>query len=45
MLASLAVYNMLYNKNKNVYILVVNPGKYFTYQDVWANMTITSNRF
>ena len=30
MLASLAGYNMLSYMNKNVYILVVNPSKYFS---------------
>ena len=45
MLASLACYNMLSNINKNVYMLVVNPSKYFTNQDVWANMPIIFNYF
>ena len=34
MLASLTGYNMLSNINKNVNILVINPSKYFTDQDV-----------
>ena len=45
MLASLADYNMLSDKNKNVYILVVNPSKYFTNQYVWANIPIITNCF
>ena len=45
MLASLAGYNMLSNINKNVYILVVNPSKYFTNQDVQANIPIIYNSF
>ena len=42
MLASLAGYNMLSKINKNVYILVVNPSKYFTNQDVWVKIPIIS---
>ena len=34
MLASLSGYSMLSNKNKNVYILAINPSKYFSNQDV-----------
>ena len=45
MLASLAGYNMLSNKNKNAYTLVENTSKYFTNQYVWANMPIIPNCF
>ena len=38
MLASLAGYNLLNNMNKHVYILVVKPRKYFTKQDIQANI-------
>ena len=36
---------MLSYINMNEYILMVNPSKYFTNQDVWANMPIISNCF
>ena len=45
MLSSIVGYNMSSNMNKNVYILVLNPTKYFTNQDVRANMPIISNCF
>ena len=45
MLASIAGYNILSYINNNVYLLVVNSCKYFTNQDVWANMPIFSNSF
>ena len=45
MLASLAGHSILSDKNKNVYILVVNPSKYFINQDVWEIMPIISNFF
>ena len=45
MLIRLAGYDLLSNINEYVYILVVNPRKYFTNQYVRANMPIISNYF